>query len=233
MFYVSLCGPSKRTLRCYTSICDGIIVVVYLYSCICICVLVYLSIIQPAITYHPCLLYFIFLYLSVCICVLVFVYWCIRPSYSQVLFTTLAYDHPCLSYFLKENLHLTLSWPIFIFPYISFDIFLLLISIFVCWRRSIIWRTITYHPLLAAFCPPKITFIHPLQPYQISYIFTDQIIFKFSSEFTYKKSHWNDWLANILSHILLGLIFSKQVNTFCFESIAILWLRFVLLINGS
>ena len=25
MFYVSLCGPSKGTLRCYTSICDGII----------------------------------------------------------------------------------------------------------------------------------------------------------------------------------------------------------------
>ena len=25
MFYVSLCGPGKGTLRCYTSICDGII----------------------------------------------------------------------------------------------------------------------------------------------------------------------------------------------------------------
>ena len=25
MFDVSLCGPSKGTLRCYTSICDGII----------------------------------------------------------------------------------------------------------------------------------------------------------------------------------------------------------------
>ena len=25
VFYVSLCGPSKGTLLCYTSICDGII----------------------------------------------------------------------------------------------------------------------------------------------------------------------------------------------------------------
>ena len=25
VFYVSLCGPSKGTLLCYTSICDGIV----------------------------------------------------------------------------------------------------------------------------------------------------------------------------------------------------------------
>ena len=28
MFSVSLCGPSKVTLRCYTSICDGIIIII-------------------------------------------------------------------------------------------------------------------------------------------------------------------------------------------------------------
>ena len=28
MFYVSLCEPSKGTLRCYTSICDGIILLI-------------------------------------------------------------------------------------------------------------------------------------------------------------------------------------------------------------
>ena len=41
VFYVSLCGPSKGTLLCYTSICDGIIwdsVFVCMGACVRMCV---------------------------------------------------------------------------------------------------------------------------------------------------------------------------------------------------
>ena len=42
MFSVSLCGPSKGTLRCYTSICDGIIEIDIQSMTFCWCLLTYI-----------------------------------------------------------------------------------------------------------------------------------------------------------------------------------------------
>ena len=74
-------------------------VVFFLYLSVCIFVFVYSSIVFLIFV-------FVCLYLSICICVLVD-----RPSYSWLSLTTLAYDQPCLSFYVQ------FSAMIFIFPF--------------------------------------------------------------------------------------------------------------------